>query len=104
MRAGQRTAAEDDGADRACGNGIVNAHEAAPRLFVDGHFRNDGDAHTRSHHAEKAAELAALKNNLRVQAGSVARCDGRIAEAVAIAQQQKGLGAQVFQREGAARG
>jgi len=28
----------------------------------------------------------------------------RIAEAVAIAQQQKGLGAQVFQREGAARG
>ena len=104
MRAGQRTAAEDDGADRACRGGIVNAHEAAPRLFVDGHFRNDGDAHARSHHAEKAAELATLKNNLRVKTGAVARRDGSIAEAMAIAQQQKRLGAQVFERERAALG
>ena len=104
MRAGQRASAEDDGADRARGGGIVNAHEAAPRLFIDRHFRNDGNAHAGAHHTQKAAELAALKNNLRVQTGAIARRNGCIAEAVAIAQEQKGLGAQVFQRKGAAGG
>lgn len=97
MRAGQRASAEDDGADRACRGGVVNAHEATPRLFVDGHFRNDRDAHAGAHHAEQAAELAALRNNLPVQTCAVARRDGGIAETVAIAQQQEGLGAQVFQ-------
>jgi hypothetical protein len=104
MRAGQRASAEDDCADRACRGGIVNAHEAAPRLFLNGHFRNDGNPHASAHHAQKAAELAALKNNLRVQTGPIARRNGCIAEAVAIAQEQKGLGAQVFQRKRAARG
>ena len=67
-------------------------HEAAPRFSVDGHFRNDGNTHPGSHHAEKTAELAAFKNNLRVEARAVARRDGGVAEAVAIAQQQKTVG------------
>jgi len=104
MGARERTSAKNYGADRACRGGIVNAGESAPGLLVDRHFRNDGDAHSRSHHAEKAAELAALKNNLRMEAGAVARRDGGVAEAVAVAKQQKGLGAEVFQRESAALG
>jgi hypothetical protein len=48
--------------------------------------------------------LAALKNNLRVEASAIARRDSGIAETVAIAQEQKRLGAQVFERERAALG
>ena len=99
MGACERTPAEDDGSDRARGCRIVDTNKAASRFFVDGHFRHDGDAHAGSHHAEEAAELAALKYNLRVEAGTVARRDGGIAEAVAVAQKQKGLGAKVFERE-----
>lgn len=99
MRAGERASAENEGADGARGGGIVESHKAAARFFLDGHLRNDGDSHAGSHHTKKAAELAALKNNLRVEAGAVARRDGGIAETVAIAEQKKGLRAQVFERQ-----
>ena len=104
MSAGERAPSENDSADRARGGRIVNAHETASRFFVDGHFRNDGNAHACSHQAEKTAELTALKDNLRVEPRTVARGDGGIPEAVAIAQQQKRLGPKVFERERAAFG
>ena len=104
VRAGKGSSPKNDSADRARGSGIVNTHEAAARFFVDGHFRNDRDTHAGSHHTEKAAELATLEDDLRMEAGAVARGDGGIAEAVAVAQKQEGLRAKIFQRERAALG
>jgi len=96
MCARKRAAAKDDRADRARGGGIVDAHETAAGFFVDGHFGDDGDAHSGAYHAEEAAELAAFEDDLRVETRAVASGDGGVAEAVAISQQQKRLGAQVF--------
>ena len=100
----EQSSSENDRADSACGGGIIDAHETASRFLFDSHFRNDGDAHSGADHAEKAAELAALKNNLWMQAGSIARRDGGIAEAVAVAQEKKGLGAQVLESKRATLG
>jgi hypothetical protein len=75
---------------------IVDPHKAAARFLVDGHFRNDRNTHARTDHAEQAAELATLKNNLRMQACAITCRDRGIAEAVPIAQEKKRLGAQVF--------
>ncbi len=98
VRAGEGASVEDDGADGPRSSGIFDTHESAARFFLDGHFWNDGNAHSGSHHAEKAAELATFENNLRVQAGAIACGDGVVAEAVAVAQQKKRLGAKIFER------
>ena len=97
MRAGERAAAKDDGADGANGLIIGNADISAFRFFLDGHFRNDGNTHARANHAEKAAELAALENNLRMKTRAVACCHGAIAEAMAVAQQQEWLGTKILE-------
>jgi hypothetical protein len=68
VRTGERTAAKDNGADGANGLVIGDADVAAWRFFLDGHFGNDGNAHAGADHAEKTAELAALKNDLRMEA------------------------------------
>ena len=96
MRARERASPKHDGADGTLSGGILNANIAATRFLLDRHFRNDGNAHSRSHHAEKAAELAALKNNLRMKAGAIAGGYGVIAEAMAVAEQEERLGAKLF--------
>jgi hypothetical protein len=97
VRAGERPAAEDNRADGAGSLLIGDVHETAWRFSIDGHFRNDGNAHSRANHAEQAAELTTFKHNLRVKTRSVAGSDSGVPEAMAITQQQEGFGAEVFQ-------
>ena len=103
MCTGARPAAEDDSADGAKGLVIGNADIAAWRFPLDGHFGNDGNAHVRADHAEKAAELAAFKNDPRVETRAVAGGHGGIAETVAVAQEQEGFGAEIFEGKRRAR-
>ena len=79
------TAMEDDGANGADGLVIGDADIAAMRLFLDRHFRNDGNAHTRADHAEQATELTAFENDLRMETRPVAGGNGSVAETVAVA-------------------
>src|ERR1700687_3166465 len=104
VRTGERAAAEDNRADGAGGWFVGDVYVTARRILFDGHFRNDGDTHAGADHAEKTAELAAFKNNLGMKARTIAGGDGGVAKAVAIAQQQEGFGAEVFQEERAALG
>jgi hypothetical protein len=104
LRAGERTAAQDDGADGTRGFLICDANIAAARIFLDRHFGNDGYAHACSYHAEEAAELAALEKNLRMDASAVAGGNRRVTEAMAITQEKKGFGAEIFEGDGAAGG
>ncbi len=103
MSAGERAAAEDDGADGANGLVIGNTNITAQGFFLDSHFRNDGNAHARANHAEKAAELAALENNPRMKTRAVAGCHGTIAETVSVAQQQEWLGTKILEGKRRAR-
>jgi hypothetical protein len=96
VQARQRAAAKDYGADGTRGLLIGDAHVAALRVFLDGHLRNDGDPHSRADHAENAAELSTLEDNLRVEARAVAGGHGRVPEAVAVAQEEKWLFAKVL--------
>jgi hypothetical protein len=54
--AGEGASTEKNRADRASGVRVVNADEAAGSGFVDGHFRDNGDAHVRADHREEAGE------------------------------------------------
>ena len=104
MQARERAAAQDCGADNARGLVVGDAHVAAARRFLDGHFRDDGYTHAGADHAENAAELAALENDLRIQTGAVAGGNGGVAEAVAVAQEQEWLFAKIFEVQGTASG
>ena len=103
VRAGERAAAKEDGADGANRLVIRNADVSAWRFFLDGHFGNDGNAHARADHAEKAAELAAFENDLRVETRAVAGGNGGIAETMAVAQEQERLGSKIFEGKRRAR-
>src|SRR5580698_391397 len=89
VQAGQRAAAEDGGADGASGFVVSDANVAAARFFLDGHFRDDGHAHSGAHHAEDAAELSALKDDLGIEARAIASGHCGVAEAVTITQQEE---------------
>src|SRR5207249_11664615 len=89
VRPGERAAAKEDGADGANRLVIRNADVSAWRFFLDGHFGNDGNAHARADHAEKAAELAAFENDLRVERGAGAGGSGGIGERRAARQGQE---------------
>ena len=94
---GERTATKDNGADGANSLVIGDADVSASRFFLDGHFGNDGKAHARADHAEKAAELAAFENDLRMEPRAVAGGNGGIAEAMAVAQEQERFGAKILE-------
>ena len=102
--AGEGTAAENYGADGAGSFGVCYAHVAAGRCFLDGHFRNDGDAHACAHHAEETAELAALEDDLRMKTSAVASGDGGITKTMAVAEEEERFGTKIFQRKIAAGG
>jgi hypothetical protein len=97
VRASERAAAENDGANRTNSLFIGDADVAALRFFLDGHFGNDGNAHARADHAEETAELAALENDLRMKARAVAGGDRGVAETVAVPKEQEGFGAKIFE-------
>src|SRR5713101_1915241 len=99
VRARERAAAEHSHANRTNSLFIGDAHIAALRFFLDGHFGNDGNAHPGADHAEKAAELAAFKNDLRMETRAVAGGNGGIAETVAVAEEQERLGAEILEGE-----
>jgi hypothetical protein len=99
VQAGKRAAAEVDGTNGAEGLVVGEADEAAGRGLFDGHFGNDGNAHASADHAEKAAELATFKNDLRIKPGAVAGGDGGVAKTVAIAEEEEGLGAEILEEE-----
>src|SRR5260370_23348605 len=103
VRASERAAAEDGGANRANGLFIGDAHIAALRFFLDSHFGNDGNTHSGADHSEKAAELAALKNDLRMKTRAVAGRNGSIAETVAVAKEEERFGAKILEGKRRAR-
>jgi len=104
VRASERAATEDNGADGAGSLRVGDAHVAAGRRFVDGHFGNDGYAHACADHAEETAELAAFEDNLWMKTGAIAGGDGGVTKAVAVAEEEERFGAQIFQRKSAAGG
>jgi hypothetical protein len=97
VEAGERAAAEADGADGAGGMIVGERDVGARRFFVDCHFGDEGNAHASGDHAEEAAELAAFEDDLRMEAGAVASGKRVFAEAVAVAKEQEGFSAEVFQ-------
>jgi hypothetical protein len=48
----QRAATQDGSADSANGLVIGDSHVAALQFLLDGHFRDDGNAHSRTDHAQ----------------------------------------------------
>ena len=102
VQAGEGAAAEDNGTDGAGGFVVGDADVAAAWVLFDGHFRNDRHAHARADHAEDAAELAALENNLRVEPRAIASGNGGIAKTVAISQQKERFLAKVLEGESTA--
>ena len=99
MDTSEGTSAEHDSADRSRGLAIRNANVTAGLTLVYGHLGDDGDAHTGAHHAEDAAELAALENDLGIEAGAIAGSDGSIPEAVSVPEKKKRFGAEIFERK-----
>src|SRR5258706_15203554 len=96
---GERTAAKDDSADCANGLFIGDADVAALSLFLDGHFRNDGNAHSRADHTEKTAELSAFENDLRIETRAVAGGNRGNAEKRTVGQEDERCGAVGFYGE-----
>lgn len=70
--------------------------------MLDGHRRNNGNAESCSYHTKDAAELAALKNNVGLEAGAAAGGYRRFTEAVTVAQEQKRVVSQFPKRDRAA--
>ena len=97
---GEGASTEKNRADRASGVRVVNADEAAGSGFVDGHFRDDGDAHVRADHREETGKVATFKNDAGVEAGAVAGGDRTLAEAVSIAEKKKRIEAQIGETKG----
>ena len=92
---GQRAAAQDDRADGAGSLFVGDEHVTARRTLFDDHFRNDGNTHACTDHAEQATELTAFENNLGMEARTIAGGDCGIAKAVAVAEQQERFGAKI---------
>jgi len=77
------------------GLGVGDADEAAGFGFVDGHFGDEGDAHACADHGEEAGEVATFEDDARVEAGAVAGGDSGVAEAVAVAEKEEGIAAEI---------
>ena len=74
---------------------VGDADEAAGFGFVDGHFGDEGDAHACADHGEEAGEVAAFEDDVRIEAGAVAGGDSGFAEAVAVAEKEEGIAAEI---------
>jgi hypothetical protein len=98
---GERAAAEDDGPEGAGSIGVGDPDITAEGALFDSHLGNNGDADACANHAEDAAELAALEDNLRIHPGAVARGNGGVTEAVTVAKEQEWFLAEILQGDGA---
>jgi hypothetical protein len=78
---------------------IPNSNKPATRSLFDRHFWHNRYPHASPNHAQYAAELPALKHNLRMQPRPVASRHGRIAKTVTIAQQKESFRAKLLQRK-----
>ena len=99
LDAGERAATETDGTDGADSVFVGQADVCAVGFFVGGHLGHDRNTHAGSHHAEQAAELAAFKHNLRMEARAIAGRQSIFAKAVAVSQEEEGLRTEVSQGE-----
>ena len=88
-------AAEDYGGDGALGLGVGDADEAAGAGFVHGHFGDERDTHAGADHGQETGKMAAFEDNVGVETGAVAGGDGGIAEAVAIAEKEEWISAEI---------
>jgi hypothetical protein len=93
--AGEGASPEEHCADRTSGVRVVDADEAARGGSIDGHFRDNGNAHVRADHREETGEVAALKNDAGVKASAIAGGNGGFAETVSIAEQKERIEAKV---------
>ena len=96
VRTAQRPPAQNNRADGARSLFIGDRDVPTGRILFDGHFRNDGDAHAGTDHAEKTAELSAFENNLGMKTSAIAGGDGSVSKTVAITKEQEGFGAKIF--------
>jgi len=99
VQAGEGAATEEDAANGAERLVIGDADEMAGNGSFDGHLGNDGYAHARANHTDKAAELAAFERDLRMDAGAVAGSDGSVAEAMAVTEEEKWLGTEILEQD-----
>ena len=83
---------------------VGDADKAAGPGFVDGHFGYERDAHAGANHGEEAGEVAAFEDDARVEAGTVAGCDGGVAEAVAVAEKEEWVTAEIGELQRGAAG
>src|SRR5262252_2266754 len=90
--------------DRARCAFIGDQNRTAVGPLFQCHFRHDGDAQSRRHHSQNAAELTALEHDLREYPRTFADLDGGVAEAMVIAQGQEGLIAQLLHHHTASSG
>ena len=99
MQPREGAATEEDAADGAKRQFIRDADELAGSGSFDGHLGNNGYAQARADHTDEAAELAAFKRDLRMNAGAGAGRDGCVAEAVAVTKQEKWLRAEILEED-----
>jgi hypothetical protein len=97
----ERAAAENDSADRACSFVVSDSHKVAVRVLFDGHFWNNRNPHAGPNHAEDAAELAALEDDLWIDSRPVACGNGGVTEAMAVPKKQEWFLVEILQRNGA---
>src|SRR6266704_3485130 len=99
MDARKGSSAEHDSTDGSLGLTVRNANVSTRLPLVYGHLGDNGDSHTGAHHAENAAELATLKNNLRIEARAITCGDGGVPEAVSIPEKKERFSAEILERE-----
>jgi len=91
----------DDGARRAR---IAEAHIAAASVPVYRHFGDERDANAGGDHSKETAELTAFECDARRDAGVGAGGDTEVPKAVAVAQHDEGLSAEILEGERPRRG
>jgi hypothetical protein len=99
VRPGQRSSVQRDDANRARSTLVRERNVAALRAFLHSHRRDNRNTKSCAHHTQDAAELAALKNNFRVETGSLTGRDRSFAEAMAVTQQEKRGILQLLERD-----
>jgi hypothetical protein len=102
--AGEGASAEGERADGAGGCRVGDFDEADRRAAIDGHGGNERDSDARTDQTEQAGKLSAFEDDLRRDASAVAGGDGVFTEAVAIAEEEKGILAKIAKGDGGAAG
>src|SRR5215471_17409208 len=97
LHSGQEMTFEDGDTDRPGSALVGDQHKMAVCSALEGHLRHNRHTKTGAHHGQNAAELAALKNHTRHNAGMLANLDSSFPEAMIVAEKQERFVAQLFQ-------